>query len=1066
MKKFLFTMSLVCLSVFTFAQSMEISGKVTSADDGIGLPGVSVSVQGTTKGTTTDVDGNYSIEATKGATLVYSFVGMVSQSITVGNQSVINVSLQSDANQLSEIVVTSTGLNRNAKNVVYANQTVKSEALLSTPGKNALESLRGKAAGVRINTSSGSVGASTRIVLRGEGSLTGDNNALIVVDGIPIDNTANSGGAGTASSGYADYGNRFNDLNPEDIESITILKGPSATSLYGSRGASGVLLVTTKKGKDGTVKVGVNSSYSTERAYILTQRQDGYGQGYDNAHFDSGENWSWGPAFDGVVRPWTSAIDSDGDGSLEALTRPYENVPNQLQSFFNLGNTLNNNFNVSAGKGGFNYYLSYGNTLQNGILDNTKYNRHSINLTASAQLTPKLKSDFNVSYSLTNQTTATEGARAFEGANAWAMVLQSPVNIPFNEVRDYTSPFHDLEGYWGSYSSVNPYYILNEYNSQANIGNLFTKVSLTYTPIKNLDLIARVGNNSINMAVTEAVPSFTRGTQLIWGDDLALGTRNGRHNSLGSYLYQDRNRSNWDVSTLANYSTDIPGVDGLKLNAVAGWNMFDKRYKRIGGNTVGGLVVPGWYNLSNSTENPQSFQNSTAYRIMGALGNASLSYKDTYFLEYSARNDWSSTLPVANNSFFYQAVGASVILSDALNIDSKFLDFAKLRGSYGTTGKDAGLYLLNSTFSGNPTIASLGDYSIFFPLNGQPGFTTGNAIGNPNLKPELTTTFEIGADISLLNNRVNLDYTYYSSNHTNQIVTINLPASTGFSTTTANIGQMTNKGHEVSLILKPIKGLVNGLNWDINLLYAKNKNNVVKITDDITELTVGGSNRGITTVAKEGYPFGTFKGLTEVVNSSGQTVVGATGFPVLTDSDQYLGSYQPDYTASVGTTIGYKGLSLNALLDIRQGGTFFSWTKFYTGFNGTGMHTVEYGREPFVYPNSVTESGEANTTEITAQDFYTNYDPAPAHYLVDASFIKLREIGLNYAIPAKILSKAKIKTATLGVYANNVKFWLPADNTYADPEVNGPSLTGNAVGIETTQIPPAQSLGFKLGLTF
>lgn len=1066
MKKFLLTAVMSVLSIFAFGQAVEINGKVTSADDGIGLPGVTVSVQGTSIGTTTDVNGNYKISATKGNTLVYSFVGMISQKVTVQNQSVINITLENDANQLNEIVVTSTGLNRNAKNVVYANQTVKSEDLLSTPGKNALEALRGKAAGVRINTSSGSVGSSTRIVLRGEGSLTGNNNALIVVDGIPIDNSTSSGGDGSASSGYSDYGNRFNDINPEDIESITILKGPSATSLYGSRGASGVLLVTTKKGKNGSVQIGVNSSYSTEKAYIQLQRQDQYGQGYDNSHFDTGENWSWGPAFDGVVRPWTSAVDTDGDGALEALTRPYSNVPGQLQSFFDLGNTMNNNVSISAGKDNFSYYLSYGNTLQNGILQNTKYNRNSLNLNASAQLMKNLKSDFKVSYTLTDQNTATEGSRAFEGDNAYAMVVQSPVNIPINELRDYKNPFHDIDGYWGSYSSVNPYYILNEYGNQADIGNLFTKMSLTYTPIKNLDLIARVGNNTVNTGITEWTPSYSPAEQLFWGDDLQLGTRGGRHVSLGSYKKANILRSNWDVTTLANYTTAIPGVDGLNLALVGGWNMFDRRYSELGGETVGGLVVPGFYNLSNSVQAPLSSQNSSKYRIMGALANASLSYKNTYFLEYSARNDWSSTLPLGSNSFFYQAIGGSVALTDALNIDSNILNFAKLRGSYGTTGKDAGLFLLNSVFAGNPTIASLGDYSIFFPLGGQPGFTTGNRIGNPDLKPELTTTLELGTDISLLGNKVNIDYTYYNSNHTNQIVVISLPSSTGFTSTTANIGKMTNKGHEVSVILSPIKDLVKGLSWDINLMYAKNVNEVVKITDEIDELTVGGSNRGITTVAKVGYPFGTFKGVDELRNAQGQTIVDSDGYPALTPEDQYYGSYQPDWTGSVGTSIGYKGLSLSALLDIKQGGQFFSWTKFQGSFNGTTLNTVEFGREPYIIPNSVTETGEANTTEITAQNFYTDYSPAPSIYLIDASYIKLREIALNYALPKSLLSKAKFKTATLSVFANNVKFWLPAQNTFADPEVNGPDQTGNAVGIETTQVPPARSLGVKLGFTF
>lgn len=1071
MKKFLLTMCLVGLSVFTFAQSMEVSGKVTSADDGIGLPGVSVTVQGTTRGTTSDVDGMYKIAAEKGATLVYSFVGMNSQSIEVGNQSVINISLTSDLGLLSEIVVTSTGISRNSRDVVYANQTVKSEDLQSTPNKNALEALRGKVSGVKLSTNSGSVGASTRIVLRGEGSLTGNNNALIVVDGIPIDNTSTSGGDGTPENGYSDFGSRFNDINPEDIESVTVLKGPSATSLYGSRGASGVLLITTKKGGggvDGKMQIGIKSSYSVEKAYVLQKRQNGFGQGYDNLHFDTGENWSWGPAFDGVVRPWTSPIDSDGDGALESLTRPYSAVDDQLQSFFDLGNTLNNSVNLSGAKGGFTYYFSYGNTNQKGIMQNTNYDRNSINLNASAKLNSKLKTDFKVNYSLTDQNTATEGSRAFEGLNAYAMVVQSPVNIPINELRDYNSPFHDVNGYWGSYSSVNPYYILNEYGNQGKIHNLFTKMSLTYTPIKNLDIIGRVGTNLVSVGVNQYVPRFIPDQQLVWGDDLALSTRNTKHESLGSYSNSNTQRTNWDASLLANYSTTIS--DDFSLNVTGGYNLFDKRTSFISGFTSGGLVVPGWYNLSNSVQNSQSSQSSSKYRLYGVLANASLGYKDMVFLEYSARNDWSSTLPAANNSFFYQAVGTSVIVSDLLGIKSNpYLNHLKLRGSLGTTGKDAGLYLLNSTFIGNPTLALLGDHDLTFPLNGQSGFTVSNQIGNPNLMPELTTTYEFGADVSLLNNRINVDYTYYHSTHSNQIVTINLPSSTGFTNTTSNIGEMINKGHELSVNFKPIQGLVKDLTWDLNFIYSTNKNEVIKITDDIDELTVFGPFRGVSIVASEGSPFGTFKALVPLTNDAGQTVVGATGFPEYSTEEQLLGSYQPKYTASIATSIGYKGLTLNALLDAKQGGTFFSLTKFSTEFNGTALNTATYNREPYIYPNSVVLVDGAyvpNETEITEQDFYTNYDPAGSTYLIDASYVKLREIGLNYRFPSSLLKKAKINSLNLGVYATNVKFWVPAENTFGDPEVNGPSLTGNAVGIETTGVPPAQSLGVKLGLTF
>ncbi|WP_027138483.1 SusC/RagA family TonB-linked outer membrane protein [Gaetbulibacter saemankumensis] len=1071
------TLFLAFVVQITFAQEKTISG-VVSDDSGLPLPGATVLVKGTNTGTSTDFDGKYFIKANQGATLVFSFVGYSSKEVLVGSSNTIDVTLAEDAATLEEVVVTAFGnSDRNAREVVYANQTVKSEDLLSTPNKNALEALRGKTAGVRLSTGSGSVGASTRIVLRGEGSLTGNNNALIVVDGIAIDNSATSGGSGTSSDstdGYSDFGNRFNDLNPDDIESVTILKGPSATSLYGSRGASGVVLITTKRGKGKKMQINYNGSTSWENAIINLQRQSKYGQGYDKLHLDSGENWSWGPALDGVVRPWTSPIDSDGDGSLEALLRPYSAVKDQLKDFFNTGHTITNNFNISGANEGFSYYVSYGNTDQKGTLDNTYYKRNNITFNASAKLSDKLQSDFKVSYANVKQNTAQEGSRAFEGNNAYAMAVQTPINIPFNELRDYKSPFHDIDGYWGSYSSVNPYYILNEYGNEGNIDNFLGNASLTYNFLDNLSITGRFGGNVVNTQTDVWTPTFTPAEQLVWTDDLQLATRNTKHNSLGQYTNFNNKVENLDATVMANYNTAFN--EDFKLTAAAGYNFFQRTTNSLTGSSVGGLVVPGVYNLSNSAQAPTSSMFRSRYRIYGVLGNATIGYKNAAFLELSARNDWSSTLPSENNSFLYGAVGASVILTDLLNIKNDVLDYAKVRGSYGTSGKDAGIYLLNSYFEGNPEIVNLGDYSLFFPKNGVPGFTIGNTIGNPSLKPELTTTYEVGTDLGLFGNRVNLAYTYYHSIHDDQIVTISLPRSTGYLQTVSNIGRMENKGHELTLTLKPLEGIVDGLDFELFGTYAKNDNKVINITDDIDELTVGGpfgfgGSVSVSVVAKEGLPFGTFKGLAPKTNDAGQTIVDPnTGFPLYSDEEAYLGSYQPDYLMSFGANARYKGFGFRILFDMKQGGQFASQTKFGSEFNGTAVNTTIHDREPFIYPNSVIDNGDGtfseNTVQITEQDYFTNYDAPDSSYLIDASYLKLREVELSYTLPKKFLENVFLTNAKLALYGQNLWFWLPEENKFADPEVNGPALTGNAQGIETTQTPSSRSLGINLQLSF
>lgn len=1040
---------------------------------GLPLPGVNILVQGTTNGTQTDFDGNYSIQAEQGQVLVFTYIGQKEESRTVGATNTINVQMQEDAQALEEVVVTAFGGNdRNARQVVYANQTVKSEDLLSTPSKNALEALRGKSAGVRLSTGSGSVGASTRIVLRGEGSLTGDNNALIIVDGIAIDNQSTSGGAGASTTGYADYGNRFNDINPDDIESVTILKGPSATSLYGSRGASGVVLVTTKSGSGSAskMKVDINSSSSVQNAIIVLDRQNQFGQGYDAAHLDSGENWSWGPAVDGVVRPWTSPIDSDGDGSLEALIRPYSAVPNQLENFFNTGYTFNNSIAFSGSNGDYSYYASYANTDQTGILDNTYYKRNNFTFSSSAKLSERLQANFKFSYANVKQNTNQEGSRAFEGNNAYAMAIQSPITIPFDELRDYTSPFHDINGYWGSYSSVNPYYILNEYGNEADINNYLANTSLTYKLYDDLSITGTFGGNSVTTHVDTWTPSFTPAQQLIWGDDLALVTRNTKHSSLGEYTNYNNKVTNVDVTLMANYNKEF-GED-WSLNAAGGYNFFQRKLERITGSTVGGLVVDGVYNLANSVQTPTSEMYKTKYRIYGLLANASIGYKRAAFLELSARNDWSSTLPADNNSFFYGAVGGSLIVTDLFNIKNDILNYAKIRGSYGTSGKDASIYLLNSYFVGNPTIVDLGDYALTFPKDGTPGFTLGDQIGNPTLKPELTTTYEVGADLGLLNDRISLSYTYYKSSHADQIVTINLPRSSGYTTTVSNIGEMENVGHEVTLSLKPLRGLVQDFDLDLFGTFSTNDNEVIKITDEIDELTVGGPyTPGVSVVAKEGLPFGTFKALAPKTNDEGQVVVdGNTGFPLYTDEEVYLGSYQPDYMLSFGANANYKGFGFKILFDKKSGGEFVSQTKANTEFNGTAAHTTQYNRETFIIPNSVIENSDGtyseNTIGVTEQDYYTNYDIAPSEYLIDASYLKLREVELSYTLPSKFLEKTVFTKVRLAAFGKNLKFWLPGENKFADPEVNGPSLTGNAQGIETTQTPSSRSVGVNLQLSF
>lgn len=559
---------------------------------------------------------------------------------------------------------------------------------------------------------------------------------------------------------------------------------------------------------------------------------------------------------------------------------------------------------------------------------------------------------------------------------------------------------------------------------------------------------------------------------MIWGNDYSLSLRGGRPLNIGEYTHLNGTNTNINGKLFGQYTTQLS--ENLSLTAIAGTDIFDRRTQFVQGETVGGLVVDGWYNLSNSVQNAKATEYASKYRIVGLLGNINVGYKNQLFLDYSARNDWSSTLPEENNSYFYQAIGVSAIMSDILGWqDSRLLNFAKLRGSYGTTGKDAPIYRLQSTFEGNPVIMELNNHTLTTPINGQPAFVTGDLVGNPNLRPELTTTYEIGADLGFFKNVINIEYTYYHSLHSNQIVEVSLPRSTGYLTTYGNIGELENKGHELHLNIKPLGTSARDFTWDLDFTYAKNHSEVLKVSDEQDELIIGGYSSAVQ-VAKVGYPFGVFKATVVQTDPEGHPVVSSQGQPVIADDPEYINSFQPDYLGSFGTTVGWKGIHFSILFEGRKGGNFFSLTKSYTEFNGTALSTLVGNREEYIIPGSVILNDDGtyspNETPTTAQEVYANSNVpfGGKDLLIDASFLKLREVTLSYDL-SRLMHKNNnvLKGATLGIFGNNLKYWLPKENTYADPEINGfIRNTGSYSGIENSQIPSSRSVGIRLNLIF
>ncbi|MFN0036626.1 MAG: SusC/RagA family TonB-linked outer membrane protein [Saprospiraceae bacterium] len=1090
MKQLLTTLFLVGVAMASALAQRTITG-VVSGDDGETLIGAAVSVKGASIGTRTDAMGKYSIEVPSGATaLVVAYTGYQTMELAIGASNTMDATLAA-GKSLGEVVITATGLTRNKSDVVYANQTVDSEALNSVANRSALNALQGKVAGVKIGSASGAVGASTRVVLRAETSLTQGNNALIVVDGVPLNNSSASGGGGTGKAGdrdnYVDFGNRGNDINPDDVETITVLKGPAATTLYGSRGGSGVILITTKKGKKSEgANVSVTSSYSAEEAYLLFKPQQQYGSGYASCggcggptSIYTGENFAWGPEFDGQLIPWTSVpVGEHGEllpltnGKVEQLVRPYSAVKNNLQNFFNIGNTFRNNVSINGGSDKLTYYVSYTNFNVEGIVENTKLDKHNLQLNVGAQLSPKLRSDFSLNYSKSNQRGATEGGYPFgysSGTPAMAFLTQTPSNIPIQELRDYNSPYHDFRGFYGQYS-INPFFILGEQDVRNSVDNIVSNVSLTFSPIRDLSITGRVSTNFFTSNVTEKGPKFEYVSALSYSDgELVDGGRGGSTFSLGSYKESTGRNIDMLYDIIANYAR--PLNEDFKLSATVGFNSLDRAIRNVAGTTVGGLVIPGFYDMTNSAQTPRSAATSSLYRLMGVYGNASLGFRNWLFAEYSARNDWSSTLPTGKRDFFYQGGGISVVPTNLASFDAGPLNFVKFRAGIGTAGKDAPLYRLDSYYGLNPLLLDLGDdYQVRFPFNEIPGAQKLNTIGNPDLKPELSITSEVGVDLEFFDSRIGIEYTYYSINSKNQIVDVNIPWSSGYAVVPLNIGRMTNKGHELSFRLTPVRNRV--IDWNLYGSWATNENIVEEIiendvsTDELniyTNLVHFAGHGSLNLVAAEGKPFGTFKGTGYEYNDRGQIVVDASGNPKQSQDLQYLGDYQPDFIASLGTEIKlFKRLSIRALLDGRKGGLFFSGTKLSTEFNGTAISTLLNNRESFIVENSAIEGGNPNTTETQAYAYFRSL-PASAN-LLDASYLKLRELAIAYSLPVSRLGA--FKGITIGVFAKNLKYWVAKENTFADPEVGGVGGASDAVGIETTTTPTSRSFGAEIKLNF
>ena len=685
MKKIFTWLILICLisTGTVFAQSRTITGKVTSKEDGMTIPGVSVVVKGTLIGTVTDINGVYSIDVpASGKILTFSSLGMKSKEVPVPTGSTFDLVMESDVLKLDEVVVTANAIQREKRSLGYAVTSVGGEELTKGRDRSVLNSLQGKVAGVQISNGSGSVGSSTRVVIRGGTSFLGNNQPLYVVDGIPIDNASYE--TGDNLNRQVDAGSRANDINPEDIESVTVLKGPAAAALYGSRASNGAVMITTKtgknlkKGSEKNAEMSFTSGISFESPLKLPEFQNEYGQGLFKQP-DLRENTSWGAPLNGEVLPWGNTVNG------VQLSKPYSAVKDNVKDFFDLGRTYTNDLSLSGGGEKSTYYMSIGNVKQFGIMPGTEYNRTSFKVSGTTQLANRFNSSASVYYIKSKGDLSIQGQQT--SLSAWEDIIQTPRDINLQDLKDYTAPYNNLDNFYSPYTT-NPYFALNENSYQNNVDHVIGNVMLGYKANDWLDVSYRIGTDFYddNREEINAIIAFTPGSP---NDIQGAGTSPGR--------YEVTNYTSREINSDLMVNAKKKLTDKIYMNVLLGHNV---REKRTTGqiSTANALVVPGFYNLANAQGAPTVGNTLILDRLYGVYGSIDLSYNNYLFLGLTGRNDWSSTLPVKNNSFFYPSVNASFVFTDAFKISTNTFNFGKIMASYAKVGKAAAPYVLTNTY--------------------------------------------------------------------------------------------------------------------------------------------------------------------------------------------------------------------------------------------------------------------------------------------------------------------------------------------------------------------------------
>lgn len=1015
----------IALIAWCNLSAQNVSGVVTDVRDGFGLPGVSVLVPGTTVGTVTDMDGNYTLDVDGGKELQFSYIGYTTVTIAINGQAKIDVQLSEDTQKIDEVVVTALGIKREKKALGYSMQEVKGESLTQTRDANVANALAGKVAGLQIKQNGTGVGGSSRIVIRGNNSITGNNQPLVVVDGVPIDNF--SGGTDDFyGNGNIDKGSGMSDISPDDIESMSVLKGPAAAALYGSRAGNGVVMITTKKGsKSKGVGVNYNLNFTAENPMQTPTFQNTYGQG-SAGQFNNNVYGSWGPKMDGSMQ----------DMALGKFA--YAARDNDLyKDFLQTGTSWTNSVDISKSSDDVTFRAGVTRLDNKGVVPNSAMDRTSINLRSTAKLAKWLSADVKVNY--VNQHTNNRIKLATDPDNVFLNYLSMPRSVGFSDYSAYEA--NDWKRADGSAAGFvvdhktnaespfwSAYRMTNSDKKDRFIG--FAALDFTFTDWLSLKLRSGMDNYSI---------------QYEWVR--ATGTPYWETNGSMQAKIEKFNEVNSDFLLTAKGNWDKFGIVGT-----LGGNIMYRTRTTYTENS-GEFIIPDFHAIANGKTHGGELERQRK-QINSIYATASLSWDDYLYLDLTARNDWSSTLPKDNDSYFYPSVGASWIFTQMINKmggSTGFLTFGKVRASWAQVGNDTDPYMLRDY------------YKIGYDIKG--GIFSANNedwMANPNLKNETINSWELGLELKGFENRVGIDVAYYKKNAKDQILKIDVPSATGFKKKMINAGNIENKGVEIALNATPVM-TASGFTWDTQINWSKNKNKVVSLTNDTKEQILSDASVSfLKIVAHEGGSFGDIYGYAYERDANGNMIIGDEGTPVRSEDMVLLGNNQPDWMLGWSNTFTYKNFTLNFMLDMRKGGDVYMGSIRTGATNGSLEMTLDNRENGLVVPG-VLADGSQNTKNISAETYWNGISGITEAWMYDATNIRLRELSLGYSFPKSMLSKTPFTGLKLSFVARNL-FMIYSKTKGFDPEAAYTS--GNAQGIEYGSMPTMRSLGFNLNVAF